>query len=169
MNNITEHIKNSNTIPDLEEKIGEVETAFNEAINSELDALEIFNSTIYDLFSIFDKYGDEDESLFSFLECNFMRDNILIVFKYLKKAFGGKVQAFGITFVFASFSMFFSIFFTILEIVILNVSLYLQKRRKEREEQLRISLGGERVTNYETTTSDKDSRIKLRKSKNSIK
>ena len=169
VNNITEHIKNSNTIPDLEEKIGEVETAFNEAINSELDALEIFNSTIYDLFSIFDKYGDEDESLFSFLECNFMRDNILIVFKCLKKAFGGKVQAFGITFVFASFSMFFSIFFTILEIVILNVSLYLQKRRKEREEQLRISLGGERVTNYETTTSDKDSRIKLRKSKNSIK
>ena len=121
VNNITEHIKNSNTIPDLEEKISEVETAFNEAINSELDALEIFNSTIYDLFSIFDKYGDEDESLFSFLECNFMRDNILIVFKYLKKAFGGKVQAFGITFVFASFSMFFSIFFTILEIVILNV------------------------------------------------
>ena len=73
VNNITEHIKNSNSIPDLEEKIGEVETAFNEAINSELDALEIFNSTIYDLFSIFDKYGDEDESLFSFLEYRYKK------------------------------------------------------------------------------------------------
>ena len=164
VNNITEHIESSNTLQKLEEKIDEVEQAYNEAINSELEALEVFNKTIYNLLLIFDNIGKEDESLFSFLDCNFMRDNILLVFKYLQNAFGGKVQSFGITFVFASFAMFFSIFFTILEIVILNVSLYLQKRRREREEQLRISLGGEKVTAYETTGSDKE-RIKLRKSK----
>ena len=101
--------------------------------------------------------------MYSFLQCDFIKENILIIFRYLQKAFGGKVQAFGIIFVFASFAMFFSIFFTILEIVILNVSLYLQKRRKEREEQLRISFGREKVTTFETTGED---RIKSRRSKN---
>ena len=167
MNNISDYIHNSQVISLLEEKTAEVEQAYIEAINSELQALEVFNNTIYKLLSIFDIYGNEDESLFSFLYCNFMRDNILILFKYLQNAFGGKVQAFGVTFVFASFAMFFSISFTILEIVILNISIYIQKRRREREEQLRISLGGEKVANYETTTTNSDKeKNKLRKTKN---
>ena len=61
--------------------------------------------------------------------------------------------------------MFFAIFFTILEIVILNISLYIQKRRRQRDEELRKSLGGEKLTTYETTTTEKN-RIKRRKSKN---
>ena len=163
VNNITNHIKNSNTITTLEEKINRVELAYTDAIEAELDALNLFNKTIYELLSIFDNIGNEENSLYSFLQCDFIKENILIIFRYLQKAFGGKVQAFGIIFVFASFAMFFSIFFTILEIVILNVSLYLQKRRKEREEQLRISFGREKVTTFETTGED---RIKSRRSKN---
>ena len=115
------------------------------------------------MLSVFYKIGDESESLFSFLYCEFIGKNVLIIFKYLKKAFGGKVQAFGVTFVFASFAMFFSTFFTILEIVILNVSLYLQKRRREREEQLKIALEGEKIATFETTGTEKD-RIMSRKS-----
>ena len=164
VNNITNHIKNGPTILTLEEKLNKVETAYNESIDSELKALDIFNKTIYNLLSIFNNTEDETNSLFSFLECEFIKDNILIIFKYLQKAFGGKVQAFGVTFVFASFAMFFSIFFTILEIVVLNVSLYLQKRRREREEQLKISLGGEKITTFETNESDKE-RMKIRKGK----
>ena len=165
VNNITSHIKNSNMVRTLEEKINRVEIAYNDSIDAELEALDVFNKTIYDMLSIFDNRGDEENSLFSFLRCEFIKDNILITFKYLQKAFGGKVQNFGITFVFASFAMFFSITFTILEIVVINVSLYLQKRRREREEQLKISLGGEKVTTFETTGSEKE-RIKSRKSKN---
>ena len=164
VNNITNHIKNSNMVITVEDKINRVETAYVQAIDAELEALNIFNKTIYELLSIFDNIGDEENSLFSFLQCDFIKDNTLIIFRYLQKAFGGKVQAFGIIFVFASFAMFFSIFFTILEIVILNVSLYLQKRRKEREEQLRISLGGEKVTTFETTGTEKE-RIKSRRGK----
>jgi hypothetical protein len=165
VNNITSHIKNSNMVATLEEKINRVESAYTDSIEAELEALDFFNKTIYDMLSIFNNRGDEENSLFSFLRCEFIKDNILITFKYLQKAFGGKVQAFGITFVFASFAMFFSITFTILEIVVINVSLYLQRRRREREEQLKISLGGEKVTTFETTGSEKE-RIKSRKSKN---
>ena len=165
VNNITKHLKESNVISTLEEKISRVETAYNESIEAELEALDIFNKTIYNLLSVFNGRGDEENSLYSFLRCGFIKDNILIIFKYLEKAFGGKVQTFGITFVFASFAMFFSIFFTILEIVVINVSLYLQKRRKEREEQLKISLGGEKLTTFETTGTEKG-KIKSRKSKN---
>ena len=166
VNNITKHIKDSNTIITLEQKLNKVEKAYNESIDTELDALDFFNKTLYDLLSIFNNTGDESDSLFSFLRCEFIKNNILITFKYIQKAFGGKVQAFGITFVFASFAMFFSITFTILEIVVLNVSLYLQRRRREREEQLKISLGGEKITTFETTGSEKE-KMKIRKSKKS--
>ena len=164
VNNITNHIKISKTITTLEEKLNKIEIAYNDSIDAELEALDFFNNTIYDLLSIFNNTGNDTLSLFSFLYCDFIKDNILITFKYLQNAFGGKVQAFGITFVFASFAMFFSITFTILEIVVLNVSLYLQKRRKEREEQLKISLGGEKITTFETMGSEKEN-MKIRKGK----
>lgn len=165
INIIINNIKNSGAISTLEEKTSVVEGTYNDAILAKLEALEVFNRTIYNMLSIFSSMGDETKSLYSFLRCEFIRNNILIVFKYLESAFGGKVQSFGVTFVFASFAMFLAIFFTILEIVILNISLYIQKRRKEREEQLKLSLGGEKLTTYETTGTEKD-KIKRRKSKN---
>ena len=167
VNNITDYINNGTVINLIEEKIDIVEKAYNESIVAELEALDFFNKTIYNMLSVFNNIGDESKSLYSFLHCEFIRNNLLIVFKYLQKAFGGKVQAFGVTFVFASFSMFLSIFFTILEIVILNVSIYLQKRRREREEQLKLCLGGgqrEKITTFETTGSENET-IKKRKKK----
>ena len=164
INNVLNNIETSEALNVLEAKVETVETAYNGAINKELEALDKFNETLYNILSIFSYMGDETKSLYSFLKCEFIRNNILIVFKYLQTAFEGKVQSFGVTFVFASFAMFFAIFFTILEIVILNISLYIQKRRREREEQLRISLGGEKLTTFETTGTEKD-KIKRRKSK----
>ena len=165
INNVINNIKSSDALSTLEEKISVIEGTYNEAISAKLEALNVYNKTIYNMLSIFSYMGDETKSLYSFLRCEFIRNNILIVFKYLETAFGGKVQSFGVTFVFASFSMFFAIFFTILEIVILNISLYIQKRRRERDEELNRSLGGEKLTTYETTvTTEKN--IKRRKSKN---
>jgi len=165
INNVINNIKDSDALTTLVEKIDVIKSTYYGAINAKLDALDKYNKTIYKMLSIFSYMGDETKSLYSFLRCEFIRNNILIVFKYLETAFGGKVQSFGVTFVFASFAMFFAIFFTILEIVILNISLYIQKRRRQRDEELRKSLGGEKLTTYETTTTEKN-RIKRRKSKN---
>ena len=141
VNNITDYIDDGIPIPALIERIDSVEETYNEVISTELDTLEIYNKTIYDVISIFNELNHGDGSLFSFLNCKFLGNNALIVLKNLQDSFSGSVQTIALTMVFASFGMFFSIFFTILEIVILNVSLYLQKRRKEKEEQITLALG----------------------------
>ena len=144
VNIMTDYVDDMNEgkpIPALIERIETVEETYNDVISTELEALDIYNKTIYDLTSIFNELNHGDGSLFSFLNCQFFGNNALIVLKNLKDSFSGSVQTIALTLVFASFGMFFSIFFTILEIVILNVSLYLQKRRKEKEEQITLALG----------------------------
>ena len=152
------------TIKHLEEQLDFVEEGYNDVIKTEIEALNIYNKTIYDLTSIFNELNGGSGSLFSFLNCKFIGNNALIILKNLNKAFGGSVQNIGITFIFASFGMFFSIVFTILEIIILNVSLYLQKRRKEKEEQIELSLGHARITTFtDTVRSEKWFRKKLKR------
>lgn len=161
VNNITKYIKEGPTITALEEKVGIVEEAYNDVIQTEKETLELYNKTIYDVTSVFNEINSGTGSLFSFLNCKFIGNNALIILKNLDNAFGGSVQNIAITFMVASFGMFFSIVFIILEIVILNVSLYLQRRRKEKEEQIALSMGQARVTTFlDTMRSEKDFRRK---------
>ena len=157
VNNITNYIDNGEAITTLELQLDLVEIEYNKIINEELEILELYNKTIYDLLSVFDELNIGGDSLFSFLNCKFMGDNGLIILKSLQDSFSKNVQTIGITLVFASFGMLFSIIFTLLEIIILDVSLYLQKRRKEKEEQITLAMGVQtRVTTYgETIRSEK--------------
>ena len=148
----------------LEEKIVIVEDAYREVINAYKNALNIYNKTIYDLISVFNELNKGGESLFSFLNCRFIANNVFIILNNLKGSFSGSVQTIGITMVFATFGMLFSIIFTILEVVILNVSLYLQKRRKQKEEQITLALGMKTkvLTFMETGRSGKGNRKKAK-------
>ena len=166
VNNITDYVDDGEPIPALDERIVKVEDYYNEVINLEKETLNIYNNTIHDLISVFNDLNNEDESLFSFLNCQFMGNNTLIILKNLKGAFSKGVQSIGLSLVFASFGMLFSIIFTLLEIIVLKVSLYLQKRRKEREEQITLALGvpTKVATFNETDYSEK--RIKNKRKKN---
>lgn len=148
VNNITYYINNGLPIPALEERIVLVENAYNDVLDYEKETLKIYNKTIYDVIGVFNSLNKGGDSLFSFLNCKFIGNNILIILKNLEEAFAGNVTRIGLTFVFASFSILFSIVFTILEIVILNVSLYLQKRRREREEQINLAMAATRVLSF---------------------
>ena len=142
VNNITEYVDDpEKPVHILEEKIAIVEEAYGEVITAYKNALDIYNKTIYDLISVFNELNKGGESLFSFLNCRFIANNVFIILNNLQGSFAGSVESIGITMVFATFGMLFSIIFTILEVVILNVSLYLQKRRKERDEQITLALG----------------------------
>ena len=165
VNNITDYVDNEEMpLYILEEKIVIVEDAYREVINAYKNALNIYNKTIYDLVSVFDELNKGGESLFSFLNCRFIANNVFIILNNLQGSFAGSVQSIGITLVFASFGMIFSIIFTILEIVILNVSLYLQKRRKQKEEQITLALGMKTkvLTFMETGRSGKGNRKKAK-------
>ena len=149
VNNITDYIDNGNAIYTLEIQLDIVEEAYDEVIAKELEVLEEYDETLRDLLSVFDGLNNGGESLFSFLNCKFMRDNGLIILKNLEDSFSQNVQSIAITMVFASFGMLFSIIFTILEIIILKVSFYLQRRRKEKEEQITLAMGIKtRATTY---------------------
>ena len=163
VNNITDYIDNGLPIGALEERIDLVETAYNEVIDAELDVLEIYNKTVYDIIAIFNKLNKGGDSLFSFLNCKFIGNNVLIILKNLEESFAGNVMRIGLTLVFASFGMFFSIVFTILEIVILNVSLYLQKRRKEKEEQITLAMAAATRVMTFTETERKEKDLKEKK------
>ena len=169
VNNITDYIDNGLPISTLTDKIEIVEEAYNDVIQTELDALNIYNKTIFDITSVFNELNNGGDSLFSFLNCKFIGNNALIILKNLKDAFSGNVMRIGLTFVFASFGMLFSIIFTILEIIILNVSLYLQKRRREKEEQITLAMAAAtRVMTFtDSEINEKD--VKNKNKKNSKK
>ena len=152
VNNITDYIDYGEALTTLTEKLAIVEETYNDVIETELEVLDIYNKTIYELISVFNELNNGGDSFFSFLNCKFIGNNVLIILKNLQGAFAGSVQTIGLTLVFASFGMFFSIFFTILEIVILNVSLYLQRRRKEKEEQITLALGIQTKTSTNSDT-----------------
>ena len=166
VNNITDYIDNGLPISTLTDKVEIVEEAYNDVIQTELDALNIYNKTIFDITSVFNELNNGGDSLFSFLNCKFIGNNALIILKNLEDAFSGNVMRIGLTFVFASFGMLFSIIFTILEIIILNVSLYLQKRRREKEEQITLAMAA--ATRVMTFT-DSDRNEKDVKNKNKKK
>ena len=125
----------------VEEDVIEVENAYNILMEKELNSLDIYNESIYDLISVFDQYMGNDDNLFGFLNCKFMGTNFFVTMKYLKESVGNNFKEIGLTFIFAAFLMMLSVAFTILEIIIINVSDYETKRRKEKEEQYNLSTG----------------------------
>ena len=125
----------------VEKSINEVEIAYNDIISTELDALDIYNKTIYDLISVFEEYMGNSTDLFSFLNCKFMGTNIFVTLKYIKESIGKNFLSMGLTFIFAAIFMMLAVIFNILEIVIINQSEYEMKRRREREEQYNLSTG----------------------------
>ena len=166
VNNITDYIDYGEAVSTLTDKLSISEETYYNVIRTELETLNIYNRTIYDLISVFDGLNNGEGSLFSFLNCNFMKNNVLIIIKNLQGAFAGSVKTIGITMVFASFGMVFSIVFTILEVVILNVSLYLQKRRKEKEEQITLALGAQsKIMTFSATEKTEKNLKKRRKAK----
>ena len=165
VNNITDYIDYGEALNILNEKFAISQEAYNDVIKAELDTLDLYNKTINDFISVFNELNNRDSSFFSFLNCKFIEKNALIIVKNLQDTFSANVKIIGVTMIFASFGMLFSIVFTILEIIILNTSLYLQKRRKEKEEQITFALGNQPkiMTFTETLRNDKGKNFKNRK------
>lgn len=151
VNGFTDYINSGTVTSILTDKVGIVEDTYNDVISTELSALDIYNDTISSLVSIFYELNNGTDSLFSFLNCNFFRDNVLILFKYLNNTFGTNMKILGASYAINSFCLLFSISFTILEIVVIDASSYYERRRREKEEQIVQSLGAAKVINYVET------------------
>ena len=110
-------------LQELSEKLGDFKQSFSALMDKEVGILTVFNNTIRDLTSLFDDFvGTSGASIFSFLNCKFIGNNLDIILKYLKEAIGKNIYTVGIFLLVAGCSMIFSIIFTILEVIIINAA-----------------------------------------------
>ena len=104
-------------------KVDELGTEFKNLAGQERSVLETFKETITNLTSLFTPYIGTNGSIFNFLNCKFIGDNLDIILKYLKEAIGSNIYSVGIFLLVAGCSMIFSIIFTILEVIIINAAI----------------------------------------------
>jgi len=99
----------------------DLKSAYKAYLGKYVDALDTFNNTISKITNKLDKYTGGSE-MFSFINCSFVGTNLKIILKYLKEIFGGDIYTIGVCLILSGCSMALSISFTILLIVVINVS-----------------------------------------------
>ena len=110
-------------------------------LDAEIDTLEKFKEKIHKLTEPTEQYASDDDELFSFMNCNFVKDNVDVILYYLKNSFQNDLYEVGVYLLIAAFSMPFAISFTILLIMISNEDIQTNKK-KIAEEKRRKSLKG---------------------------
>ena len=116
---------------------------YNSFLESEITTLGKYIEKISTITDLSMDYTSEDDDLFSFMNCKFIKDNVDVILYYLKHSFQNDIYEVGVYLLIASFAMPFGISFTILLIVISNEEIEANKEKesKEKEKQRRKSLG----------------------------
>ena len=109
-------------------------------LESEIETLEFYIDKISNITELSKNYTSEDDALFSFLNCKFIKDNVDVILYYLKHTFQNDIYEVGVYLLIASFVMPFGISFTILLIMISNDEIMTNKEKEKREEERRKSL-----------------------------
>lgn len=99
-----------------------IKSDFDGFLNTQITTLQTFRSNIKSLTGIFDDYIGENGGIFGFVNCKFIGSNIKVILKNLRKGVGNSFYSIGICFVLAGCSLALSISFTILLVVIINLS-----------------------------------------------
>ena len=99
-------------------------------MSAEDSALRVFETGIDNLLNVLNDYIGENGGVFDFVNCKFIGKNIEVILKNLKNTLGIDIKAIGICLIIAGCSMAISICFTILLIVIINVSVDENKKNK---------------------------------------
>ena len=117
-----------------------------------ITALESFENEISDIFGSIKEYINDDDSLFSFIKCNFIGTNLKVMLEFLKSALGKDIKTVGICLIIVGCSLALSISSTILLIVVINTGIDQNKQELKQEEmnkipEYQLSSGG-RVVQY---------------------
>ena len=103
-------------------KLNSLNESYSDLVNAELRILTVFKETISSITSLFTPFIGTNGSIFNFLNCKFIGNNLDIILKYLKEAIGSNIYSVGVFLLVAGCSMIFSIIFTILEVIIINAA-----------------------------------------------
>ena len=134
----------SNDASSINTILNDLGDKYQEFLESEIETLGFYIDNISTLTNLSKNYTSEDDELFSFMNCKFIKDNVDVILYYLKHSFQNDIYEIGVYLLIASFAMPFGISFTILLIMIANdeIETNKEKESKEKEKERRKSLGG---------------------------
>ena len=88
------NIANSDTDPNSIKKILEgLGRKYNTFLENEIKTLDLYIQKISTYTNITMEYTSEDDELFSFMNCNFIKDNVNVILYYLKHSFENDIYA----------------------------------------------------------------------------
>ena len=101
-------------------------------LQKEIVIIQEFITTIKKITDIVKIYSGEEEEMFTFINCKFIKSDMQVLIANLKKALGETMYTVGIYLLVAAFSLAFAISFTILLTIIINKEV--EKNKKEMNE-----------------------------------
>lgn len=106
-------------------------------VSKEIDVLKDYIKKIDKLLEGFEGnlIKEENSSIYEFLNCKFAGKNMLIILKYLQVDLGVTLYKSGILLIFCACCMGIGIFCTILDMVVVDISVEEKKKSKDEEEQ----------------------------------
>ena len=120
-NTLLELANNENNDIGIRKILNRLSSKYDGFLNSEVDTIDLYLSTIEKLTKIVNNYSGEDEKMFAFMNCKFIKSNIQVLLMNLKNGFSNDMYTVGIYHLVAAFCLAFGICFTILLIVIINM------------------------------------------------
>lgn len=104
----------------IKKVITELNGLYDTFLQTQIDGLGAFRSTIHRLTGIFENFVGTGDGFFSFLNCKFIGTNIKVLLKTLENSLGKDFYTVGVCLLLSGFSMAVGISFTILLMVIIN-------------------------------------------------
>ena len=127
-------------------------------LNSEIETVKLFKEKIQLLTDIVKEYNGENEEMFSFMNCKFIKANTQIILSNLKNGISNEIYTVGIYLLMAAFSLAFGILFTILLIVLLNMDI-----DKNKQNRMNTTNNGEDIPEYPVDSEGRVLNLKVKK------
>lgn len=134
--NLIELAKDETDSDSIKKILGELRDKYQEFLESEINTLDKYIEKISVITNISQNYTSENDELFSFLNCKFVKDNVDVILFYLKNSFQNDLYEVGVYLLIAAFSMPFGISFTILLIMISNDEIKANKEKENRSKMI---------------------------------
>ena len=124
----------------IKDKIETLKNLYDTFLQSEIQTLDKYIEKLSSFTDLAKPYTSEDDDLFSFMNCKFIKDNVDVILHYLKHSFQNDIYEVGIYLLIAAFAMPFGISLTILLIMISNDEIEKNKEKKKKEIEKRKSM-----------------------------
>ena len=106
----------------------ELKREYDTFLSNEKGVLTFFEEKIDELIGMLNEYIGDNGNVFGFINCKFIGNNILVILNNIKECLGTDFYTVGICLLMAGCSMAISICFTILLIIIINISVDQNKK-----------------------------------------